>query len=76
LQWEDLFLPIERAFEQKYQNNSQVWPRAPCIPASFLFYLLPGTSPAELEGIDGPDFACDNRSAAMEIVVGGGVDAA
>ena len=58
----------DRVAKQKYQINTQLFPGATGIPASFLFNLSTNSSPAGLETIASIHSNCCNGTRPVEIM--------
>jgi len=65
----------DRVAKQKYQNNIQLYPGAPGIPASRIFYFSPDIRTRELAVFINTDKIGCHRSAAMENLVGHPINA-
>ena len=59
---------LNNGAEQKYQNNTQLFPGPDYIPASFVCYLLSASPKKQLARIPTTDKRCFKRSIAMEIM--------
>ena len=59
---------LNNGAEQKYQNNTQLFPGSHYIPASFVCYLLSVASKKQLARISPTDKKCHQQFISMETV--------